>query len=209
MEALAKQNKLIPFDNRGVGLSTDTKENQTTMAQMADDTAGLTKALGFKKVNVLTYSMGARIGQQLIIRHPLLINKAVLAGSNPGGKYQDPAAKDVESELNNSNVPDSEKMGLTFPDHTEGCKAQQELLARIRAAAKAGTALDDFKTSPQTVRRLDRIRTTLWNNSNSNSNSNYEDLKNVRIPVLITNGRDDQIDPPRNSLIIANQIPFS
>ena len=53
IEELAKQNQLILFDNRGVGLSTDTKENETTMAQMADDTAGLIKALGFKKANVL------------------------------------------------------------------------------------------------------------------------------------------------------------
>ena len=205
VEALAKHNKLILFDNRGVGLSTDTKENQTTMAQMADDTAGLIKALGFKKANVLAYSMGARIGQQLIIRHPELINKAVLAGPNPGGKFQDPAARDVEAELNSPTVPDSEKIALTFPDNAEGRKAQQEVLSRIKAAVKAGTAPDDFKTSKQTVERLDRARTTLWRDNNSN----FVDLKNVQLPVLITDGRSDVVDPPKNSLIIANQIPFA
>ena len=205
VEALAKHHKLILFDNRGVGLSTDTKENQTTMAQMADDTAGLIKALGFRKANVLAYSMGARIGQQLIIRHPELIAKAVLAGPNPGGSHQDPAARDVEAELNNPNVPGSDKIALTFPDNAEGRKAQAEVLGRIRAAVKAGTAPDDFTTSKQTIARLDRARTTLWNANNSN----FTDLRNVRVPVLITDGRSDVVDPPRNSVMIANQIPFS
>ena len=205
IEELAKQNQLILFDNRGVGLSTDTKENETTMAQMADDTAGLIKALGFKKANVLAYSMGARIGQQLIIRHPDLVEKCVLAGPNPGGSYQDPAAKDVEAELNNPDVPDSEKIALTFPDNEAGRQAQKEVMGRIKAAVKAGEAPDDFTTSKETVARLDRARTTLW----KENNSNFEDLKNVKLPVLVTDGRSDVVDPPKNSLMIANQIPFA
>ena len=67
VEELAKTNLLIMFDNRGIGYSSDTKENHTTIPQMADDAAGLIKALGYKKVNVLAWSMGARIGQQLLI----------------------------------------------------------------------------------------------------------------------------------------------
>ena len=69
LEELSKNNTLILFDNRGIGLSTDTKENKTTIPQMADDAAGLVKALGYKKVNVLGWSMGARIAQQLSLIH--------------------------------------------------------------------------------------------------------------------------------------------
>lgn len=205
IEELAKYNQLVLFDNRGVGLSTDTKENETTMAQMADDTAGLIKALGFKKAKVLAYSMGVRIGQQLIIRHPDLVNKCVLAGPNPGGSHQDPAAKDVEAELNNPDVPDSEKIALTFPDNEAGRQAQKNVTGRIKAAVKAGEAPDEFTTLKQTIARLDHARTTLWNENQSN----FENLKNVKIPVLVTDGRSDVIDPPKNSLIIANQIPFA
>jgi pimeloyl-ACP methyl ester carboxylesterase len=63
LDELSKNHQLVLFDNRGVGLSTDSKENHTTMPQMADDAAGLAKALGYKKVNILAWSMGARIGQ--------------------------------------------------------------------------------------------------------------------------------------------------
>ena len=53
---------------------------------MADDAAGLARSLGTSKVNVLAYSMGARIGQQLLIRHPDLVAKAVLSAADPGGR---------------------------------------------------------------------------------------------------------------------------
>lgn len=92
IETLAQQHQLILFDNRGVGLSTDTKENNTTIPQTADDAAGLLKALGIKKANILPYSMGARNGQQFLINHPDLFNKAELAAADPGGTHGDPAA---------------------------------------------------------------------------------------------------------------------
>lgn len=50
---LAKTHQLIMFDNRGVGMSTDSAENKTTIPQMADDAAGLIQALGLKQPDVL------------------------------------------------------------------------------------------------------------------------------------------------------------
>ena len=205
VEELAKTHQLILFDNRGVGMSTDTEENNTTIPQMADDAAALIKALGFEKANILGWSMGARIAQQLLIRHPDVVDKAVLCAANPGGKYQDAATPDVESKLNNPDLPDPDKIALTFTDDAAGKQAATEALARLKAAVAAGTIPDDFKTVKETVERQDRARTTLW----TADNSNFEDLKNIKVPVLVTDGRSDAIDPPKNSLIIANQIPFA
>ena len=205
VEELAKTHQLILFDNRGVGMSTDTKENNTTIPQMADDAAALIKALGFEKANVLGWSMGARIAQQLLIRHPDVVNKMILCAANPGGKYQDAAAPDVEGKLNNPDLPDAEKIALTFTDDAVGKQAATDALARLKAAVAAGTFPDDFATSKETIERQDRARTTLW----QSDNSNFEDLKNVNVPVLVADGRNDLIDPPKNSLMIANQIPFA
>jgi pimeloyl-ACP methyl ester carboxylesterase len=205
IEELAKQHQLILFDNRGVGLSTDTEENHTTIPQMADDAAGLLKALGINKANILAYSMGARIGQQFLIRHPDLVNKAVLCAADPGGKYQDPAAPDVEAKLNSPDTPKMEKLALTAPDTEAGRAALKAALERMKAAVAAGIMPDDFNVPKQTIERQDRARTTLWNADNTN----FENLKSIKVPVLITDGRSDEIDPPKNSLIIANQIPFS
>lgn len=205
LEALSKNHQLILFDNRGVGLSTDTAENNTTMEQMADDAVGLAKELGFKKVNMLGWSMGARIGQQVLIRHPELINKGILAAANPGGSHQISASEDVESKLNNPNVPEVEKLGLVFTDNAAGKLAAAEVLGRIKLAVENGTMPKDFKVSKETTLRQDRARTTLW----SNNQSNFKDLKNIKIPVLVTDGRYDVIDIPKNSQLIASQIPYA
>jgi pimeloyl-ACP methyl ester carboxylesterase len=202
---LAKNHQLIIFDNRGVGLSTDTKENNTSIEQMADDAAGLAKALGFKKVNILGWSMGARIAQQFLIRHPEIVDKAILAAANTGGSHQIPASEDVESKLNNPNIPEMDKLGLVFTDNAAGKLAAVEVLGRIKLAVENGTMPNDFKVSKETTIRQDRARTTLW----SNNQSNFKDLKNIKSPVLVTDGRYDVIDIPKNSQLIANQIPYS
>ncbi len=202
---LAKHHKLIIFDNRGVGLSTDTKEDRTSMEQMADDTAGLIKALGYKKANVLGYSMGARVAQQVFIRHPDLVNRGILAAPNPGGRRQIKPTPEVAKLLNDPNGNVFDKTSLLFPKDAAGQAAEKAILKRIKQAAKDGTAPNDFNVSKESNIRQDRARTVLW----GANEKNFEDLKNIKFPVLIADGRDDIIDPPANSVLIANQIPFS
>lgn len=205
LEELAKNHQLILFDNRGAGLSTDTVENNTTIEQMADDAAGLAKELGFKKLNVLGWSMGARIAQQFFIRHPEMVEKGILAAANTGGSHQIHTSEDVESKLNNPDVPEMEKIGLVFTDNAAGKLAAAEVLARIKLGVESGALPNDFKVSKETTVRQDRARTTLWNKNESN----FNDLKNIKFPVLVTDGRYDVIDIPKNSQLIANQIPYS
>ena len=205
LDRLARKYQLIIFDNRGVGFSTDTTKNNTTMQQMADDAAGLMKSLGYQKANILAWSMGARIGQQLLIRHPDLIEKAILCSANPGGLHQVKPSADTESKLNNPNVPPMGKIGLVFTDDVEGKLAAKNCLARMRVAARAGIIPDDFTVTKETTIRQTRARTTLWNRNTEN----FRDLKNIKRPVLLSDGREDIVDMPRNSVNMANQIPFA
>lgn len=205
LDVLAKNNKLIIFDNRGVGLSTDTKDDKTSMEQMADDTAGLIKALGYKKANVLGYSMGARIAQQVFIRHPDLVNKGILAAPNPGGSRQIKPSAEVAKLLNDPNVSTYDKASLMFTKDQTGQLALKQIMQRINNATKNGTAPNDNVVSKETALRQDRARTTLW----GANEKNFDDLKNIKFPVLVADGRDDVIDPPENARLIAGQIPFS
>lgn len=205
LKDLEAHHTLILYDNRGVGLSTDTVENNTTIPQMADDAAALITALGLKEPDVLAWSMGARIGQQLLIRHPGLVRKAVLASADPGGTHDDPATKQVETTLNDPDVNKWRKLALPYPENAAGELAMVETVARLVAAVADGSIPDDFKVSKQTTERQDRARTTLW----AGNNDNFDALKTIATPVLVTAGRDDVIDPPANALVIANQIPFA
>ena len=205
LEELSKNNTLILFDNRGIGLSTDTKENKTTIPQMADDAAGLVKALGYKKANVLGWSMGARIAQQFLIRHPDLVTKGILCAPNPGGKAQVKAAKQTLDELNNPDLSVMGNIELLFPNNEAGKQAAKEAIARVNKAKASGIIPDDFNVPRETKIRQDRARNALWDADNQN----YLDLKNLKMPVMVADGRFDILDVPKNSQIIANQIPFA
>jgi pimeloyl-ACP methyl ester carboxylesterase len=202
---LEKKYQLILFDNRGIGFSTDTTEDHTTIAQMADDTAGLIKALDLKQVSVLGWSMGARIGQQLAIRHPDLIEKLVLCAPNAGGTHQKAAAEEVTKSLTSTQRTPEQTMQLFFPSNAAGMAAGLAYQTRLNQDLTSGTIPNDVNVGFQTFERQTRARGSLWDNSDSN----YDKLDSIKIPVLLTDGKEDIINPPENVQILASRIPFA
>ena len=86
VDALAKHYQLIMLDNRGMGHST---ANATVFSYplFAADVIGLLDALGVKQTNVLGYSMGSTITQELLLQYPERFDKALIhATSIDGGK---------------------------------------------------------------------------------------------------------------------------
>lgn len=205
LEQLEQHYQLILFDNRGIGFSTDSVEDKTTMSQMADDAAGLAKALGFNEIYALGWSMGARIGQQLAIRHPDLVKKLILCAPNPGGKHQVPATPETLAKLNNPLQTEEEALELFFSPTPEGKKAALDYKRRVDAAIASGKVPNDTIVSAQAIERQNRARGELWNALNSN----YESLSKIAIPTLVADGKSDVVDLPENVPIIANQIPFA
>jgi pimeloyl-ACP methyl ester carboxylesterase len=87
LQNLASQYKVIVFDNRGMGETTsgDTNKN-SSIAQFANDTAGLIDALGIEKASVLGWSMGGFIAQELALNHPDKVDRIILYATSCGGK---------------------------------------------------------------------------------------------------------------------------
>ncbi|SDK49220.1 Pimeloyl-ACP methyl ester carboxylesterase [Maridesulfovibrio ferrireducens] len=77
---LAKNHKVILFDNRGMGGSSLGTES-ISITRMADDSAGLLDALGYEKSHVLGWSMGGLIAQELALNHPEKVEKLILMGA--------------------------------------------------------------------------------------------------------------------------------
>lgn len=76
---LADEFTIITFDRRGCSRSPRPRGwNATSMAEWADDTAALVKALGLGQVTVFGTSLGADITIELLLRHPELVRYAIL-----------------------------------------------------------------------------------------------------------------------------------
>jgi pimeloyl-ACP methyl ester carboxylesterase len=77
--ALSRHFRVVIFDNRDVGQSSKAKAAYT-IADMADDVAGLMVSLDIGRAHVLGLSMGGLIAQELALRHAHHVHKLVLAG---------------------------------------------------------------------------------------------------------------------------------
>ena len=101
---LAYNHTVIPFDNRGIGNSTVGHKN-FTIAQFANDTSSLMDALSIKKPDVIGWSMGGMIAQELALNHPDKVDKLVIYGSSCGGKESKQPSPNVTRAF--ENLPNS------------------------------------------------------------------------------------------------------
>jgi pimeloyl-ACP methyl ester carboxylesterase len=80
VEGLARHYRVLAFDNRGAG-RTDKPDEPYSIPQMAEDTAGLMRALEFEHAHVVGISLGGRIAIDLALAHPELVRSLVLAST--------------------------------------------------------------------------------------------------------------------------------
>jgi len=83
IDGLAFAHQIICFDNRGIGETGGTTPQ--TVSEMATDAIAFIKALGYKKVDLFGFSLGGFISQEILLREPQLVSKAILAGTGPAG----------------------------------------------------------------------------------------------------------------------------
>ena len=82
-DGLAEHREVILFDNAGVGASSG--EVPATFPDMATDAIAFIRALGIGKTDVLGYSIGGKIAQEIAVQAPDLVRKLVLVGTGPRG----------------------------------------------------------------------------------------------------------------------------
>src|SRR5260370_27780785 len=73
LDGLAKEREVLLFNNAGVASSTG--EVPTTFAGMAKNAEVFIDALGLKKVDLLGFSIGGMVAQQLALDRPELVRK--------------------------------------------------------------------------------------------------------------------------------------
>ncbi len=196
MDAIAAERHIISFDYRGVGATTG--EQGTSIADMAKDAVAFIHALGYQQVDIVAFSMGGFITQELLLQEPALARKIILAGTGPrGGKGISDVAgltyKDILKGLLTFRDP---KFYLFFTQNKIGKEAARDFLKRL----KERTENRDEKVKLSVLgKQLKAIK--IWGNDNP------ADLSVFKHPVLVVNGDNDRMVPTPNSYDLAKRFP--
>src|SRR6478672_8847451 len=83
IDPIAEQRHVITFDNRGIG-STGGKVPHTIAAMAADATAFI-RALGHEQVDIIDFSLGGGVAQEIALRHRELVRRMILTGTGVRG----------------------------------------------------------------------------------------------------------------------------
>lgn len=107
VETLCDRYRVVAMDNRGIG-DRSPASTPFTVADMADDVAGLIRALDLGPSHVMGISMGGFIALTLTLRHPALVGKLILVSTSAGGSSHVPPAPEMLDLLVQPEYPDIE-----------------------------------------------------------------------------------------------------
>ncbi len=193
--------RCILFDNRGTGNSDRPDESIYPVPVMADDASNLLRALGIARVKIFGVSMGGMIAQELALRHPAQVEKAVLGCTIAGGPNSklgtDPklgvAVDGMKSFRSDPERAFDKFMPMLCPP--EIWKARPELRGELLGALKSAPW-----TPPET---FDRAMAGIM------QFNAYDRLAQMKCPVLIVHGDKDIGVPVENAHILKSRIPHA
>ena len=197
IEALAKRRTIVIFENAGIGASEGkAPESVSAMARYAE---GFLDALHLNMVDILGFSLGGAVVQQVLADRPELVRKAILAGTGPQGAEGFKDLPKIISENTNksaeTNVPLKALCSLQPPRRAAN-------LASTLSRESTITPDPEPVASPETTQAQAKAWIT-WGLAPANT----AQLAAIKQPVLVVNGNEDLIAPTINSYLLYQRIP--
>jgi pimeloyl-ACP methyl ester carboxylesterase len=198
VDGIATKHHVITFDNRGIGASSGSPSN--SMEQMTDDAITFIKAMGFKQVDLLGFSLGGMIAQEIVLKEPQLVRKMILAGTGPAGGegISSVAGVTFYDMLRGFFTGQDAKQFLFFTRTSGGIEAGKAFLARLKERSENR---DKEISVSAFIAQLSALRA--WGQKKA------ADLSVVKQPVLVVNGDQDRMVPTSNSRDLARRLPNS
>jgi pimeloyl-ACP methyl ester carboxylesterase len=211
LKVLSSNHTVIAFDQRGIA-NTTVGSKPYTPEQLANDTAGLLDALKIPKADVMGYSLGSYIAQQLTMMYPDKVNSLILVGSSCGGKDHTPKPPEfikLQADVVNKslqNIPITEELkALNVASLGSGWVKLHPESVDIPANI---TSFQQLKPGlPPEIANDQNNLGKHWEDNPSWSGT-CDELAKLAIPTLVVTGTDDNMYQPHvNSLKIAEKIP--
>ncbi|HWO28356.1 MAG TPA: alpha/beta hydrolase [Candidatus Acidoferrum sp.] len=200
-DGLARDREVILFDNAGV--SSSSGEVPTTFEQMGANAVAFSRALGLKKADMLGFSIGGMVAQEITLQAPDLVRKLILVGTGPRGGEGMASLTQVAKQIFGAPYDPPEHLWLTvlFSPTEAGQAAGGEFLKRKHLRQGERDPEVNDKVSPAQVEAMDK-----WGVQQEGS---YDYLKKIKQPTLVVNGSNDVIMPTVNSYIMQQNIPYA
>ena len=196
-DGLAEGREVILYNYRGCASSSGTPRNR--IEDTADDAAKVVCALGLSKIDVVGFSLGGMVAQDLTRRHPELVRKLMLLGTQPRGGDPDPDPKIFE--VAPRPVPTVDDFLFLFFGPSAGAKrAGREFWARRHTRE----ALDP--PSSQALMQAQVEANTAFVGPLDHERP-FAHLGEITQPTLIVNGVNDVMIATINSWHMVQNIP--
>jgi pimeloyl-ACP methyl ester carboxylesterase len=199
IDGFAKDREMILFNNAGV--SSSSGEVPTSIEGMAANAIAFIRALGLSKVDVLGFSIGGFVAQEIAGQAPSLVRKLILVGTGPrGGEGMASLTPEAQQIFGASyEEPDHLWLAVHFTKSEASRAAGRDFLKRFRQRKENRDPEVNEKVALAQLEALGK-----WGIQFERS---YDYLKTIRQPTLVVNGGKDVIIYSVNSFILQQHLP--
>ena len=198
IDALAAEREVILVDYAGVSSSTGLPAH--TVAETARQVIAFAEAIGLTRTDLLGFSLGGFVAQDVALTRPALVRRLVLAGTGPQGAPGTHGWRQDIADHARADNPGGEDLLYIFFAHTETSQAKgMEFLGRFLQRAEGRDT-----ASSLAVRDAQYDAVLDWGIPNHGA---LQRLTGIEAPTLIIQGDNDLMIPTRLSHLMAGLIP--
>jgi pimeloyl-ACP methyl ester carboxylesterase len=200
VDTIASQREVILVDNAGVGGSTGIAPS--TVTQMARAALAFVDALGLKTIDLLGYSIGGCVAQEVVLIRPYAVRRLILAGTGPqGGEDMHAFADGPVRDAVHSDAPGRPEDILTlFFERTATSQAKgRDFIRRI-----SSREMDRDRPTDLATRNAQLDALSEWGIPDP---TRLNRLAGITQSTLVANGDNDAMIPTKNSYLLARHLP--
>jgi pimeloyl-ACP methyl ester carboxylesterase len=199
-DPLATGREVILFESAGIGRSSGTVPR--TIAGMATHALAFLDGIGLKRGDVLGFSLGGMVAQQMALDRPNVFRRLILVGTAPrGGEDIMHLEKPVLAKhLGNPEL--------------KGCAVLQKIFfAPTQSSQAAGSAFIErliqrkADQEPVSGPQVAEAQMAAFRDWEKFSGERFADLKSLHHPTLVVNGIHDEMIPVMNSYWLSANLP--
>jgi pimeloyl-ACP methyl ester carboxylesterase len=199
VDGIAARREVILLDNTGVGLSSG--KVPATVTEMARDAIAFLDELEVDRIDLLGYSLGGMVAQELALLRPRIVRRIILAGTGPrgGGQQMHGWILDIERIANNEGNGIEELLHIFF-EVTETSRALgREYVQRAFSRTEGAD-----RPNGREVARAQYDAIVEWGIPDP---TQLNRLAGITQRTLVANGSNDMMIPTINSQILADHLP--